>query len=411
MTSELPRYVTLNSPFSILNCYNSQLSIIMKRILSLFSLILAVLTVTAQESIFEGERMKSINVRDDGSVVARYYAPGATKVEFEYDLGRVPMTKDEHGVWTFTSQPLPTELYRYGFVVDGLSMADPNNCLQARDIASLRSIFIVPGEKGDLYAVQDVPHGNVSKVWYPSPTLGMEQRRLTVYTPAGYEQGKKKYPVLYLLHGAGGDEEAWSDLGRAAQIMDNLIAQGKAEPMIVVMPNGNAGQTATFSQRSDNATPSFRGNQGVAGYFEAAFPDIIKYVESNYRVIKKKSARAICGLSMGGMHTLYTSLNYPDLFDYVGLFSAATGGMGRAEGPHGDIYDDVENKLVRQFKHAPQLYWIGIGKEDFLYQANVQYRALLDKGGYPYEYYENDRGHIWPNWRIYLTIFAQRLFK
>lgn len=155
----------------------------MKRILSLFSLILAVLTVTAQESIFEGERMKSINVRDDGSVVARYYAPGATKVEFEYDLGRVPMTKDEHGVWTFTSQPLPTELYRYGFVVDGLSMADPNNCLQARDIASLRSIFIVPGEKGDLYAVQDVPHGNVSKVWYPSPALGMEQRRLTIYTP------------------------------------------------------------------------------------------------------------------------------------------------------------------------------------------------------------------------------------
>lgn len=383
----------------------------MKRIISLFTLFLTVLAINAQESIFEGARMKSLDVRDDGSIVARYYAPGATKVEFEFDLGRFPMTKDDHGLWTYTSEPLPTELYRYGFVVDGLSMADPNNCLQARDIASLRSIFIIPGEKGDLYNVNDVPHGTVSKVWYPSPVLGMEQRRLTVYTPAGYAESKKKYPVLYLLHGAGGDEEAWSDLGRAAQIMDNLIAQGKAEPMIVVMPNGNGGQTATFSHAPGNATPMFRGNQGVVGYFEASFPDLIKYVESHYRVIKKKSARAIAGLSMGGMHSLYTSLNNPDLFDYVGLFSAATGGMGQGNGPHADIYSDVEGKLARQFDKAPKLYWIGIGKDDFLYQANVDYRALLDKHGYKYEYYENSRGHIWPNWRIYLSIFAQRLFK
>ena len=330
-------------------------------------------------------------------------------MENPYGAG-VPMVKGDHGVWELTIDTPSPEIYTYSFIVDGVIMSDPLNVFVQRDGSRYLSMLLVPGERTENY-VEANQHGTVQSRWYTSSILGID-RRLTVYTPYGYEANpKKKYPVLYLLHGAGGDEEAWSDLGRAAQIMDNLIAQGKAEPMIVVMPNGNAGQTATFSQRSDNATPSFRGNQGVAGYFEAAFPDIIKYVESNYRVIKKKSARAICGLSMGGMHTLYTSLNYPDLFDYVGLFSAATGGMGRAEGPHGDIYDDVENKLVRQFKHAPQLYWIGIGKEDFLYQANVQYRALLDKGGYPYEYYENDRGHIWPNWRIYLTIFAQRLFK
>lgn len=383
----------------------------MKGILSLLVLFFTVLTVNAQESIFEGEHAKSINVCDDGHVVAHYYAPGAGSVEFEFDHGRFPMTKDENGVWTFISDPLPSELYCYGFVVDGMPMTDPYNCLQSRDVTSLRGVFIIPGEKGNLYAVQDVPHGNVSKVWYPSPTLGMEQRRLTIYTPAGYEQGKKKYPVLYLLHGAGGDEEAWSDLGRAVQIMDNLIAQGKAVPMIVVMPNGNAGQTATFSQSKGDVNPSSRGNRGMGGYFEASFPDIVKYVESNYRVVKKKSARAICGLSMGGKHALYTSLNYPDLFDYVGLFSASTGGRGRAEGIHADIYENIETKLDRQFKKAPRLYWIGIGNEDFLYQANVEYRALLDKGGYPYEYYENDGGHMWINWRIYLTMIAQRLFK
>ena len=384
----------------------------MKRILSILcTLCMAVTAGYAQESIFGGPQMKSLIVGDDGIVTAYYYAPNAAKVEFDFDLGRFAMTKDDHGVWKFVSaEPVPSELYRYGFIVDGLPVADPNNCLQARDVASIKSVFIVPGTPGDLYTVHDVPHGTVTKVWYPSPVLGMEQRRLTIYTPAGYAEGKKKYPVLYLLHGAGGDEEAWSDLGRCAQIMDNLIAQGKAEPMIVVMPNGNASQTATFSYAAVDQDPGMRSGRGFDGFFEASFPDIVKYVESHYRVIKKKSARAICGLSMGGMHTLYTSLNNPDLFDYVGLFSAATG-MGRSGGEHGDIYQDVEGKLARQFDKAPKLYWIGIGKDDFLYQANVEYRALLDKGGYDYEYYENSRGHIWPNWRIYLTIFAQRLFK
>lgn len=161
--------------------------------------------------------------------------------------------------------------------------------------------------------VCEVPHGTVSKVWYPSPTLGMERRRMTVYTPAGYEDSNKQYPVLYLLHGAGGDENAWSELGRAIQIFDNLIAQGKAEPMIVVMPNGNAAQEAVPGEYPNSMyKPSFANPKTMEGSFEKAFPDIMKYVESHYRTINDKNHRAIAGLSMGGFHSLYISANNPD---------------------------------------------------------------------------------------------------
>ena len=362
----------------------------MKRILSLFSLILAVLTVTAQESIFEGERMKSINVRDDGSVVARYYAPGATKVEFEYDLGRVPMTKDEHGVWTFTSQPLPTELYRYGFVVDGLSMADPNNCLQARDIASLRSIFIVPGEKGDLYAVQDVPHGNVSKVWYPSPTLGMEQRRLTIYTPAGYEQGKKKYPVLYLQHGYGENETGWVYQGHVARIADNLIHAGKAEPMLIVMGNG---MTRCEHRRDFRVFPDVLLN------------DLIPYIESSFNVYTDSLHRAMAGLSMGSFQTSVVTLTHPDMFSYAGVFSGFVSSPRAGEGnEHLALLKDSEtfNKSFRVFYRA-------MGKADTYFNRFVDDDPMFT--GLNAQRAEFEGGHEWNVWRQCIADFLPKLFK
>ncbi len=148
------------------------------------------------------------------------------------------MVKDEKGIWSYTSAVLAPELYAYAFIIDGNRTYDPGNPFLIRDVSTLTNIFIIGGDQADLYKVNDIPHGTVTRRWYNSPGLGMD-RRITIYTPPGYETGKTKYPVLYLLHGAGGDEEAWITLGRTAQIMDNLISQGKVKPMIVVMPNGN----------------------------------------------------------------------------------------------------------------------------------------------------------------------------
>ncbi len=166
-------------------------------------------------------------------------------------------------------------MYSYTFIVDGLRINDPSNVYTIRDVASVTNVFIIGGDRADLYKIADVPHGTVSKVWYDSPALGM-QRRLTVYTPAGYEKGNKRYPVFYLLHGMGGDENAWSELGRATQILDNLIAQGKAEPMIVVMTNGNAALQAAPGESSlGYAAPSIQLPKTMEGSFETAFPDVV----------------------------------------------------------------------------------------------------------------------------------------
>ena len=278
-----------------------------------------------------------------------------------------------------------------------------------RDVATITNVFIIGGERADLYKVNDVPHGTVSKVWYDSPSLGMD-RRLTIYTPAGYETSGKRYPVFYLLHGMGGDENAWSELGRATQILDNLIAQGKAEPMIVVMTNGNAALEAAPGESSLGweKQPTFQLPKTMEGSFEMHFPEVVKFVDNHYRTKANKKNRAIAGLSMGGFHSWHISKHYPDMFNYVGLFSAAIMPGKNATSP---VYEDMEGKLATQFAKKPALYWIAIGKTDFLYKANVEYRRLLDEKGYPYEYFENEDGHIWRNWRIYLSEFAPKLFK
>jgi enterochelin esterase family protein len=228
---------------------------------------------------------------------------------------------------------------------------------------------------------------------------------MTVYLPAAYD-GKKRFPVMYLLHGHGGDETAWGDLGRTSQIMDNLIAEGKAVPMIVVMPNGNPTCNAAPGWWHEGMyTPDGNAfnNRGAKATMEESFMDIVNYVDSHYRTIKKRSARAVTGLSMGGGHTFGISCLYPDVFDYYGLLSAA------ARLKKDDAQFDAQ--LARLFASNPKLYWIAIGNEDFLLQMNNELRTYLDNHHYTYEYYENDGGHIWRNWRIYLTMFAQRLFR
>ena len=366
----------------------------------------------AQQALWGGSKLISPEIHENKTVTFRIKAPKAVKVQVLGDFlskGVADLVENKEGVWEYTTpEPLAPELYSYAFVVDGLKVNDPNNVYMIRDVATVNNIFIVGGERADLYMVNKVPHGSVAKVWYHSPSLGID-RRMTVYTPAGYETSGKRYPVFYLLHGMGGDENAWSELGRAAQILDNLIAQGKAEPMIVVMTNGNADLEAAPGESSlGYMPPTTRLGKTMEGSFETHFPEVVKFIDKNYRTKANKKNRAIAGLSMGGFHSLHISKQYPDMFDYVGLFSAAIMPGKNATSP---IYKDMEGKLKLQFAKKPALYWIAIGKTDFLYKANVEYRKLLDEKGYPYEYFENEDGHIWRNWRIYLSEFAPKLFK
>lgn len=398
----------------------------MKR-LSVLTLMIAVCaTMMAQQALWGFSALKSPEINPDNTVTFRIHAPKAISVKVTGDFlptqkmetpfglvdvpGTADLTEGKDGVWEYTTpSPISPELYSYSFIVDGQRMNDPSNVFQIRDTATITSVFLVGGdEPADLYKVNDVPHGTVSKVWYNSPTLGTD-RRMTVYTPAGYEKGNKRYPVLYLLHGMGGDENAWSELGRATQILDNLIAQGKARPMIVVMTNGNSDLQAAPGESSLGFTqPTTQLPRTMDGSFETSFPEIVKFIDKNYRTIANKKNRAIAGLSMGGFHSMHISKQYPDMFDYIGLFSAAI--MPR-EGAKSAVYEDLEGKLARQFAKKPALYWIAIGNTDFLYQANKDYRKMLDEKNYPYTYRESDGGHIWRNWRIYLSEFLPMLFK
>ena len=402
----------------------------MKKTITIAATLLIACSAFAQEALWGNASVTSPEINEDGTVTFRYHAPKAVKVtvsgdflptqkltfqmngqERTYDAPGVAELKEgQNGIWEYTTDfKVAPEMYTSTFNVDGNTVIDNNNMWVNRDIASLTSAFIVPGGRADLYTIQDVPHGTVSKVWYESATAGFD-RRLSVYTPAGYEQNRKqKYPVLYVLHGIGGDEDAWLDQGRAAQVLDNLIAQGKAKPMIVVFTNGNISQEAAPCENSTGyIRPTTALPQTMEGTFETSFPEVVKFIDSNYRTIAKKQSRAICGLSMGGFHTLYISLNNPDMFGYSGMFSAA---IGVSDASVSAIYQDFDAKLATYFSRKPALLWIGCGNTDFLHSANVEFVSNLNENGYPHEYLENEGGHIWRNWRVYLTEFVPKLFK
>ncbi|MCI1779567.1 MAG: alpha/beta hydrolase-fold protein [Bacteroidales bacterium] len=396
----------------------------MKKFVLLLSAIFISLSVHAQQALWGGQQITSPQINKDNTVTFRYVAPKAHKITITGDFlpevpkktsygtfdvpGSVEMKEGKNGIWEYTTTPLNPELYSYSFNVDGLSVKDPNNVYLLRDVASVSNIFIIGGGRADLYKVKDVPHGTVSERWYDSPSLG-KARRMTIYTPAGYEKSKNRYPVLYLLHGVGGDEQAWPTLGRATQIMDNLIAEGKARPMIVVIPNGNPAQQAAPGEGPKGMyKPTMNLPHTMDGTYIMSFPDIVKFIDANYRTIRKKSGRAIAGLSMGGFHSLYISMNFPDTFDYVGLFSAA---IIQDSTKTSEAFENFDGKIRTFFAGKPELYFIAIGNRDFLYKANKEFRKKLDDNGFKYEYYESGQGHIWRNWRIYLTKFVPELFK
>ena len=386
------------------------------RLISILAVLLVLsssLQVHAQENLQSGGSKEIISpeIHADNSVTFRLTAPTANDVSVTGDFlapgEEAKMTKDADSVWSYTTHPLPSELYTYAFNVDGLQMNDPNNVYYRRDVASTLNVLLVGGGQADLYKVNSVPHGTITKRWYQSPGNNMS-RRITIYTPPGYEESDNSYPVLYLLHGMGGDEEAWMTLGRASQIADNLIAKGKAKPMIIVMPNGNVAQEAAPGESSLGFyKPQSRLPHTMDGKYEETFGDIIRFVDSQYRTLPEKAGRAIAGLSMGGFHTLHISRYYPDTFDYMGLFSAA---IMPNETVKSKVYEYIDKTFAEQKSNGYALYWIAIGKEDFLYQANIDFREKLDGMDFQYTYRESEGGHTWRNWRIYLSEFLPMLF-
>jgi enterochelin esterase family protein len=357
----------------------------------------------------------SPEVLPDNTVIFRMKAPGAYSVQlagsFATDFKPLPMSKNESGIYEVKIGPLKSDLYEYHFVVDSTSALDPNNTFVTTGGSVVDNRVLVPGKLGDLLATRTVPHGNITAVWYPSPSLG-STRRLQVYTPPGYETGNKKYPVLYLLHGAGGDEESWISRGRANYIADNLIAAKEAVPMIIVITNGNTDVISSPLNRltqERNTDASGVGAMASLQFEESLVKDVIPFIEKNYRVAADPGHRAIAGFSMGGYQTQNITNSNPELFKYIGVMS-----MGLYASFRSTIAYDREKHVAQlnALKLAnPKLYWIGIGKADFLYNTVTDLRKLYDENGFKYTYRETAGTHNWNEWRLYLTELLPVFFK
>jgi enterochelin esterase family protein len=393
-----------------------------KLFISIFCLFIFLSSEAQELANFRRAPVRSLEI-GESTITFRISAPQANVVRLSGSWMRGSdssgnMTKDSSGVWS-VSIPKPTpELYTYSFNIDGLTVNDPNNTFQQRDGTRYLSVLLLPGELTANYFEAN-QHGNLSKVWYESPTLGLT-RRMYVYTPYGYDGGTARYPVLYLLHGAGGDEDAWSTMGRACQIMDNLIEKKLAVPMIVVMTNGNATQTA-----AQNDVPQVRPQgQGsgisTAGKFEESIvKDVVPFIDRIYRTNPDREKRAITGLSMGGAHATFAGLNNLDKFAWVGSFSGAFVLWPNARGQQGTqsinpeaIGTQVFPKLNSSANSSLRLLYLSCGNDDFLFQANRQFKGWLNEKAIKFVDVETPGyAHVWSYWRISLVDFASRLFK
>lgn len=376
------------------------------------------------QEVGQVERLISPELKASNEVVFRLKAPSATSVKLSGNWmpmvananGQgasrqlVEMTKDQAGVWTANVQALAPELYGYTFIVDGVTTLDPSNLKVARDgTFRTENLLYVAGPTSDLYWAKTGPKGSVHQVWYESKSLQLT-RRMQIYTPPGYEDSKESYPVLYLLHGGGGDEEAWPTLGVAPHILDNLINAGQAKPMIVVMTNGNPNQAA--ANVISPVIPASElpvGGMGSMLFEKSLVADVIPYIENHYRVKKNKESRALTGLSMGGLQTINTTFEHPNLFNYIGVMS-----MGFADLSRFGVKVDASKRdeQIETLKKAnPALYWVACGKDDFLIESVVTMRKKLDEHAFRYVYRESEGGHTWTNWRVYLSEFAKMIFR
>jgi enterochelin esterase family protein len=356
------------------------------------------------------DTLKSIEVQPDRHVRFRIWAPNATEVKLQAEgpeatpditpaeayknMGGVPLAKGDQGIWEVTIGPIEPGIYRYNFVVDGVATTDPRNPLTSQSLTSSRSMYEVPGAPF-MEMKSGIPHGAIATVYYDS-TATNSQRRMHIYTPPGYEAGSSRLPVLYLLHGGGDSDDSWSTVGRAGAILDNLIAAGKALPMIIVMPAGHI-------------STEFRLTPGVRMGHDAFNDDltrvVLPWVDTHYRTIADRDHRALAGLSMGGLQTLNIALDNSQDFAWIGVFSS---------GWFPNNQKEEEDTDIAQFKSGGKpfkLFWVNAGKYDIALQNSHATVALLKKAGIQVDEHESPGFHAWNNWRDYLNTFAPLLFR
>lgn len=378
---------------------------------------MASLSLHAQEmnSLMFMVGVKSPEVTKD-SITFRMAAPKARQVNVtvswrNYDSSAMKMTQEKNGIWSITVARPEPELYTYNFVVDGTSCLDPANVLVMRDGSRYMNYILLDGGYADIYAESSKP-GNIEHVWYYSAENDMT-RRMYVYTPAGYDRNDKKvkYPVLYLLHGGGGDEDAWATLGRTCQILDNLIAGGKAEPMLVVMPNGNPNQYAAQTLGIPVNPDTRKYESGFDNYSSLA-ADIVPYIEKNYNVIKNRSGRAVAGLSMGGGQSFFIAFRNVDTFANVGIFSSGLIGASAIGGQPFDAESYFPGMLSYPDKYNKfNVIYLSCGEQDGRITGMKEFHDnLLAKGynGVVWEQYPGN--HEWKVWRRNLASFVQLIF-
>ncbi len=412
----------------------------------------AAVTLAAQTSLVaqqgrggaQAPQVTSPEIQADRRVTFRILAPQAQAVRLA--AGDIPgvgnttqLTKGDNGVWEVTIGPLDPGAYRYNFNVDGVSTIDPRSPYISESNNNVWSLVYVPGS--DFMDTKNVPHGSVAEVTYYSTALSMF-RRMHVYTPPGYERGSEKYPVFYLLHGAGDNDDAWTSVGRAGFILDNLIAAKKAKPMLLVMPAGH----------TRRAAQGIGGRTGTDEFVKDFTTDVKPYVEKNYRVLTDRAHTAIAGLSMGGNHTLQVAIPHLDQFAYIGVYSSGllgafpelnTGRRGNAPpaapattaaapatsaaaptpapaapaaaalGPTASEWEKENAATLdnASLKKGVKLFWFATGKDDFLLTTTNATVELFKKHGFTPVFKESTGGHTWINWRNYLNEFVPQLFQ
>lgn len=374
----------------------------------------------AQERGSLGKRVRSPEVSDDHKITFRLQASNAKSVLVTGDFtGKtIEMTKDADGVWSFTTEPLKPSSYQFWFIMDGLTMPDPLNTYVRPASGVYKSQVEVPGAGTEFMAFRDVPHGVLNEHWYVNRENGTA-RRVVIYTPPGYGASDKSYPVLYLLHGANDFERGWTQTGRANWIMDNLIADGKTVPAIIVMPfghevSGAAGKLPEVKAVQEmlgvkpaaappGAVGGGPGGLGGVGYMERdLLGNVIPLVEKEYRVVKDANHRAIVGYSMGAGHSSTIGLKHPELFSYVGIFSGAAGENAISKA----LADPA--KTNKDFK----LIWIGCGMDDAVINGCRALDRLLTDKKVTHEFTESPGyRHDYQIWRIYLHTVLQKLFR
>jgi enterochelin esterase family protein len=351
--------------------------------------------------------VRSPEVHADGRVTVRLRAPNARAVTFASDgAPSAPMVRDSAGDWSYTTQPLAPDVYSYTFHVDGITIPDPQNA-EMKPVFRMslgQSVLHVPGPDSLSWEMRDVPRGTITEHFYTSRIIG-DRRNYYVYTPPNYNPRRgERYPVLYLLHGLSDDASAWVRVGRANVILDNLIANRRATPMLVVMTLGYGAPEMMegfyWGQEIDSAV--WRRN--TTRFTDALLTEVIPQVERQYHVATTATGRAIAGLSMGGGQSLYAGLNNPDRFAYIGAFSSVT---TLNEQPYNTLYPAVDQGINSRVK----LLWVGVGRDDFLRAENVRFRDWLRARNVSVEWAETAGGHTWMVWRRYLTDFLPRLFR